>query len=61
MVGLEIPAVSIGPDAAVSVLCELFIDRRVGAVPVMDGGRLVGIVSVLDVVRAAGPVLDGRG
>jgi acetoin utilization protein AcuB len=53
--------VSIGPDATASALCALFVDLRVGAVPVMDGGRLVGIVSVLDVVRAAGPLLDGQG
>lgn len=49
---------SIEPDATASALCAMFVRLRVGALPVMEGGRLVGIVSVLDVVRAAGPLLD---
>jgi CBS domain-containing protein len=50
---------SIGPEASASEACALFMERRVGAVPVMEDGRLVGILSVIDIVRAAGPLLDG--
>ncbi len=39
-------------SASVSDVATLMIDSEVGRVPVMDGGRLVGIVSKSDIVRS---------
>jgi len=40
------------PGASVHELARAMTDRRVRHVPVVDGGRLVGIVSIGDVVKA---------
>jgi CBS domain-containing protein len=45
------PAVTIGPDACIEELAELMVDQRINPVPVVEGGRLVGIVSRSDIVR----------
>jgi CBS domain-containing protein len=42
---------TVGPSATVDELIRLMAQRNVGALPVVDGGRLVGIVSERDVVR----------
>jgi CBS domain-containing protein len=42
---------TVGPDAAVPDLVARMAARNIGALPVLDGGRLVGIVSERDVVR----------
>ena len=52
------------PDATVTELIATLAERNVGALPVVDGGRLVGIVSERDVVRrlhaGGAAVLDAR-
>jgi CBS domain-containing protein len=45
------PVISIAPDQAVEDLAELMTKRRVNPVPVIDGDRLVGIVSRTDIVH----------
>jgi CBS domain-containing protein len=40
------------PDALVMDLARLMTDRRIRHVPVLDNGRLVGIVSIGDVVKS---------
>jgi CBS domain-containing protein len=40
------------PGASVHELAQLMTDRRVRHVPVVDDGRLIGIVSIGDVVKA---------
>lgn len=42
---------SLGPDAKLEDLMRLMTDRRIRHMPVMDEGRLVGIVSIGDVVK----------
>jgi CBS domain-containing protein len=42
---------TVHPSATVTELLGLLAGRNVGALPVVDGGRLVGIVSERDVVR----------
>jgi CBS domain-containing protein len=42
---------TIGPSATVAELIALIAGRNIGALPVVDAGRLVGIVSERDVVR----------
>jgi CBS domain-containing protein len=46
------PAVTIDPAAPLSDAARLMISRRINRLPVVDGGRLVGIVTRSDVVRA---------
>jgi CBS domain-containing protein len=43
--------VTVGPDEEVEALATLMVKRKVNPVPVMDDGRLVGIVSRADLVR----------
>ena len=42
---------TVAPSASVTELLALLATRNVGALPVVEGGRLVGIVSERDVVR----------
>lgn len=49
---------AIGPDAAVIDAIRLMADKRIGAVLVMEGNRLVGILSERDYARKV--VLEGR-
>ncbi len=43
--------VTIAPDASVADLVELLGEHNIGAVAVLDGTRMVGIVSERDIVR----------
>ncbi len=49
---------SIAPDASVLEAIQLMSERGIGAVLVMDGGALVGIVSERDYTRKV--ILQGR-
>lgn len=42
---------TIGPDEELETLAELMVKRRVNPVPVVEGGRLAGIVSRSDIIR----------
>lgn len=41
-----------GPRATVDELMRVMTDRRIRHIPVIDGGRLAGIVSIGDVVKS---------
>lgn len=45
------PAISVSPDTSVLSSCRLLEEANVGALAVVDAGRLVGILSERDVVR----------
>jgi CBS domain-containing protein len=45
------PPITIGADASIHDAASVMIDRKVNRLPVVDGGRLVGIVARADVVR----------
>lgn len=50
--------ISVGPDTRVSEVVKLLAERRIGAVPVIGGGRIMGIFSERDVIyrlAAEGP------
>jgi CBS domain-containing protein len=44
-------AETIGPDTDVRRAAEIMLDRRVGCLPVVEDGRLVGILTESDFVR----------
>jgi CBS domain-containing protein len=56
--------ITIGGDAKVSEAIALLADKRIGALPVLDGGKVVGIFSERDVVyclaAAGAAALDKR-
>lgn len=45
------PAETLGPDTDVRRAAEIMLDRRVGCLPVVEAGRLVGILTESDFVR----------
>jgi CBS domain-containing protein/CheY-like chemotaxis protein len=47
------PVICISPDDTTEECMSLMTHKRIRHLPVMDGGRLVGIISIGDVVRAA--------
>lgn len=46
------PAITIGPDRPLSEAAQRMDQHRINRLPVVEGGKLVGIVSRADVVRA---------
>lgn len=43
--------ISIGPDASLQQAAALLAERRIGCLPVIDGGEVVGMLSERDIVR----------
>jgi len=62
--GREGQVISIGGDAKVSEAIALLADKRIGALPVLDGKRVLGIISERDVIyclaTAGAGALDKR-
>lgn len=60
--GREGQVISIGSDAKVSEAIALLASKRIGALPVLDGKRVLGIISERDVIyclaTAGGAALD---
>jgi predicted transcriptional regulator len=56
------PPVVIGPDATIREAALLMADRKIGCLPVVEGGRLIGIVTETDVLRwvASAPAMPPR-
>ncbi|MFD1610175.1 CBS domain-containing protein [Sphingomonas tabacisoli] len=48
--GREGRVISVGPDTSVSDAIALLAEKRIGALPVLDNGRVLGIFSERDVV-----------
>jgi CBS domain-containing protein len=46
------PPVMISPDASISEAARIMVTRHINRLPVVDDGRLVGIISRADLVRA---------
>jgi CBS domain-containing protein len=49
---MTFPVVSIAPDTPVREITALLFERRIGALPVLEEGRLAGIVTEGDLLRA---------
>jgi acetoin utilization protein AcuB len=48
--------ISAGPETPLQAVRRLLVDREIRHLPVIEGGRLVGIVSSKDVLNGAGTV-----
>lgn len=46
------PVVSVGPEESVRRCMELMTERRIRHLPVVEAGRMVGVISIGDLVRA---------
>src|SRR5215471_19053132 len=44
--------ISVGPDRPARAAAQLMVDHQIGALPVEDTGRLVGIITETDLLRA---------
>lgn len=44
--------ITVGPDRPAREAARLMVEHQIGALPVADGGRLVGIVTETDLLRA---------
>jgi acetoin utilization protein AcuB len=44
--------ITIGPDRPVREGAHLMLDHKIGALPVLDDGHLIGIITETDIVRA---------
>ena len=49
---MSCPIVSVGPNSTVQEAARLLLQRKIGGLPVLDAGKLVGIVSTTDLLRA---------
>jgi acetoin utilization protein AcuB len=49
---MRVPVISIGPADSLTAAMGLMVDRGIGALPVVEDGRVVGILTQSDVVAA---------
>ena len=54
---MDADPVTVGPSTALADVIRLMLDSGLSAVPVTDGGRVVGVVSEHDIVRLTGTLL----
>ena len=47
---MSAPAITIGPEAAVQFAARLMADHKIGCLPVVEDGELVGLVTETDVL-----------
>jgi acetoin utilization protein AcuB len=51
------PVVTVRPDDALADAVRLVLEKRIGALPVTERGRLVGIITETDLLRALGTLI----
>jgi acetoin utilization protein AcuB len=51
------PVITMAPDMLLDQAANLLVKQKIGGLPVMDGGKLVGIITAIDLLRAFGEVL----
>ena len=45
------PAISVGPDAPLSEIAETLERNHIKRVPIVEGGRVVGLISRANIIR----------
>jgi CBS domain-containing protein len=53
--------VTVAPETAVTVAARLLLEHRIGALPVRDGGRILGIFTTADALEALLAVVENPG
>jgi acetoin utilization protein AcuB len=48
---MSVPVVTVGPTASLETAARLMLEDKVGSLPVVDGGRVVGIITETDLLR----------
>ena len=48
---MTVDPITVGPDATIEEIAQLMVGRRVSGIPVVDNGKVVGIVSEGDLMR----------
>lgn len=43
--------IKLSPDDKIGTAAELFLDNRFHALPIVDGGKIVGLITTFDVLR----------
>lgn len=51
------PVITVEPDMLLDQAANLLVKHKVGGLPVLDAGKLVGIITAIDMLRALGQVL----
>lgn len=49
---MKSPVITIGPEASVTECAHILKKRNIGALPVVEGGKLIGIITEHDLVKA---------
>jgi acetoin utilization protein AcuB len=57
---MSTPVVSVTPDTPLEEAARIMADNKIGGLPVMEGGRLVGIITETDVFKALLDMLGAR-
>lgn len=52
---------TIAPDAPLEAAARILVDRKIGTLPVVQAGRLVGIITESDIFRALVEAIGGTG
>jgi CBS domain-containing protein len=53
--------VSVAPETLMVTAARLLLEHRIGALPVRDGDRIVGIFTVADALEALLAMVEGPG
>jgi len=54
------PVITVGPDTPVEVAARIMADNKIGGLPVMDDGNLVGIITETDIFKVLLELLGAR-
>jgi acetoin utilization protein AcuB len=52
--------ITVTPESSIGDAARLILERRIGGLPVMQGGRLVGIITKTDILAAFVEIVEGR-
>jgi len=50
---MRVEVLTLGVDASIHEVAAVVLDHRIGAVPLLDGDKLVGIITTTDLLRAS--------
>lgn len=49
---MSAPVISVGPNSTVQAAARLMLRHKIGGLPVLDSGKLVGMVTTIDMLKA---------